>query len=705
MKNLFSALGMVLAASFSLVSCAEDRLAPVDNAAGAGVPFEISTVITKTSNEGTATKWAEGDNINLFHAVAGATTYTSDGEFTIDEGLAGKFSGTLASALTDGTKYDWYANYPYSSYQKTPAGVSKDTGAYITIGGTAQTQKGNSSTAHLSGNACPLYGVAKSVASDEKPVLTMKNLASVVAIEVTNTLDDDLTVTSVAFTSTESIVGQYFIDYSGDTPAYAERSSSTVSATANLTVSGGTAIAKGKSAIFYIAIKPHTVKSGSDIVVSVNGISKTLTLTKDVTFTAGSRKPIAYNYEGSKVAGQALPFVEDFSAYTYENTTEAAKAVAVTNYSSKFSSFTGVYGGDEDGVLKLGASKSAGSMVTIPLDLSAESTVIIRAKKYSSDNVAIRVTVNGVNYDTDKLSADDYQDYYINLPAVNNCVSVTITSDITSKGRYYIDNLKIVSGKVVAPEPPVITPASTAETLEYNDETVHEIAVTVTGQEGDVSCGVYDDADGKTECTWCVADYADGKVSYSAESNTGSVARTAYIILSATNSDGTTKSKIVVTQGVNTAGVTSYTLEFGSDYNSKGVSSYTDAAWAATCSGTTWNIVNLNNNNNQWKYVKAGSKSAASVATITTKSALSLAVSTVTITIDAVTVKDVNSIYLQVSASDDFSYADKIVLSDVAEGDNTITISSPAVNRYYKLSFDMAKDKNGTIQISKVVYK
>ena len=302
MKNLFSALGMVLAASFSLVSCAEDRLTPVDNAASAGVPFEISTVITKTSNNNLTTKWAKGDQINLFHAeagttISGTTNCVNDNAFTVDDGLSGKFTGTLTSALTDGTKYDWYANYPYYSYQKTPAGVDKSTGTYITVGGTTQTQTGNSSTAHLSGKACPLYGVAKSVASDEKPALTMKNLASVVAIKVTNTLDDALTVTSVSFTSTEDIVGTYYIDYSGDAPKYTKSGDTYVSATANLTVSGGTAIAKGESATFYIAIKPHTVKSGSDLVIAVNGVEKTLTLPKDITFTAGSIKTIGYKYD------------------------------------------------------------------------------------------------------------------------------------------------------------------------------------------------------------------------------------------------------------------------------------------------------------------------------------------------------------------------------------------------------------------------
>ncbi len=299
MKNLFSALGMALVASFSLVSCAEDRLAPVDNASGEGVPFEISTVITKTTNDGLSTKWATGDQINLFHAEAGTTTYVNDKAFTVDSDLAGKFTGELTSALADGKSYDWYANYPYSSYQTTPAGVDKSTGAYVTIGGTTQTQTGNDSKAHLSEKACPLYGVAKGVASDAMPALAMKNLASVVAIKVTNTLDDALTVTSVGFTSTEDIVGTYYIDYSGDAPIYKASGDKYVNSTANLTVSGGTAIAKDGSATFYIAIKPHTVAKDSKLTIAVNDVEKTLTLTKDITFTAGSIKTIGYKMDQS----------------------------------------------------------------------------------------------------------------------------------------------------------------------------------------------------------------------------------------------------------------------------------------------------------------------------------------------------------------------------------------------------------------------
>ncbi len=539
MRHSIFTFGAMLAATFALSSC-DDSVA-IEQTPSKGVPFEISTLLTKTTNDGLATNWAADDAINLFHAEADSTSYTSDGKFTVDEALTGKFSGTLAKALEEGKSYDWYAFYPYSSHITTPANTS----GYPYIGGrsdTPQTQTGNGSKAHLSGTACPLYGVVKDVASDVKPAIAMKHAASVVAIKVTNTLAEELTVNSISFTSTENIVGQFYIDFSSDTAKY--KDGPYVSSTANLTVTGGEAIAQNASAVFYIAVKPHTAASGSTLKISVNGAEKTLTLPKAITFTAGSIKTLAYEYEGSKVSGQALPFEEDFSSYVYSDKTKDQK-VSVSEYIN-FTSFNDyVYGSDANGVLRLGNSSKAGSMVTVPLDLSSESTVIVKAKKYGSDNTAVRITINGENYDTDKLSAD-YKEYYIYLPAINNYASVTVTGDVQK--RYYIDDIRIVSGKVTPPSPPVIAPASTSATLEYDDEDVNEMDVTVTGQEGDVSCGVYDDAEGVTECSWCTAEYAEGKVSYYAEKNTGSVARTAYIILSATNSDGTTQSVITLIQ-------------------------------------------------------------------------------------------------------------------------------------------------------------
>ena len=157
MKKLSLFLGMALAASLSLTNCAEKIEGPIAPATPAGIPFEISADIsTKTTNDGLATQLATGDAINLFHAEAGKTDYVSDKDFTLDATRVGVFTGNLSSALDPSKSYDWYAFYPYSEYNKTPAGVSKETFGYTQIGDRLQTQDGNDSKAHLCGKARPL---------------------------------------------------------------------------------------------------------------------------------------------------------------------------------------------------------------------------------------------------------------------------------------------------------------------------------------------------------------------------------------------------------------------------------------------------------------------------------------------------------------------------------------------------------------------
>lgn len=289
---------MALAASLSLTNCTEKTEGPIAPATPAGIPFEISADIsTKTTNDGLATQWATGDAINLFHAEAGTAGYVSDNDFTLDATRDGVFTGNLSSALDPSKSYDWYAFYPYSEYNKTPAGVSKETFGYTHIGDKSQTQERNNSKAHLCGTALPLYGVAKGVASDVKPKIAMNNLASVVAVKVKNTTTEPLVVNSVSFTSTEDIVGTYYIDFTGENVVYKGSGKDYVSATASLTVNNGDAIPANSEATFYIPIKPHSVKTNSILKISVNGYEKPLTLPKDVTFTAGKIKTLAFKYD------------------------------------------------------------------------------------------------------------------------------------------------------------------------------------------------------------------------------------------------------------------------------------------------------------------------------------------------------------------------------------------------------------------------
>lgn len=309
-KSFVYAAGLMCLA-LSITDCQKEL---VDQTTPASEPnFELfaQPVTTKTANNGLDTKWVANDAINVFHAEAGSTAYDSDGKFTVKDIETGRFDGTVSKSLSADKSYDWYAFYPYSSYNKTPAGISKDTFGYTTIGGTSQTQTGNGSRAHLAGESCPLYGIASNVASDKVPSISMSHLTSVIKVSVTNNSGEDLTVSSVSFTGTEDIVGTYFINFAASPVAYKSRGNAYVSSTASLTVSNGEALANGSSADFYIALKPFTAKTGSTLKLAVNGYEKTLTLKNDITFTAGHIKPLNFNYDKKVLDCVTLPWSID----------------------------------------------------------------------------------------------------------------------------------------------------------------------------------------------------------------------------------------------------------------------------------------------------------------------------------------------------------------------------------------------------------
>lgn len=309
-KSFVYAAGLMCLA-LSITDCQKEL---VDQTTPASEPnFELfaQPVTTKTSNDGLDTRWVAKDAINVFHAEAGSTAYDSDGRFTVKDIETGRFDGTVSKSLSADKSYDWYAFYPYSSYNKTPAGISKDTFGYTTIGGTSQTQTDNGSRAHLAGESCPLYGIASNVASDKVPSISMNHLTSVIKVSVTNNSGEDLTVSSVSFTGTEDIVGTYYINFAASPVAYKSSGNAYVSSTASLTVSNGEALANGSSADFYIALKPFTAKTGSTLKLAVNGYEKTLTLKNDITFTAGHIKPLNFNFDKKVLDSVTLPWSID----------------------------------------------------------------------------------------------------------------------------------------------------------------------------------------------------------------------------------------------------------------------------------------------------------------------------------------------------------------------------------------------------------
>lgn len=127
--------------------------------------------------------------------------------------------------------------------------------------------------------------------------MTMNHISSIVAINVTNATEEALTVTTASLTAEEDIVGSYFIDITKSPVVCTPSGANYVNNTATVSVSGGTELAKGESAILYLAIKPFTAATGEKLVLSVNGYEKELTMTKDVTFTAGKIKILNFSYD------------------------------------------------------------------------------------------------------------------------------------------------------------------------------------------------------------------------------------------------------------------------------------------------------------------------------------------------------------------------------------------------------------------------
>ena len=301
--NYFGALAV---AAIAFVGCNKVEQSIENEIEKSGIPFEFvaSGVETKTTTDGLNTLWASGDKVNLFHAVAGSTTYVSDGAFEATAAGAGvTFSGTLASALTE-DKYDWYAIYPQNDNIETPANQGNK--GYVTVGSSAtgkQAQNGNDSKLHLAGTRIPVAGKVLGVAKDTKPSIAMQHLVSVICVHLVNGTSSPITVSEISFTGTEDIVGTYFIDFVSSPVVYTPSDAKYVSSTATLSVTGGAAINPGNDAVFYMAVKPFTAPAGGTISLSVtadNGAQvRQKVLAADAVFLPGSLNSLNFTYDKS----------------------------------------------------------------------------------------------------------------------------------------------------------------------------------------------------------------------------------------------------------------------------------------------------------------------------------------------------------------------------------------------------------------------
>ena len=463
MKKFILSLGLI-AMAFNLTNCVKnEEAAPSVDVKG---DFALYASVSRTANDGLNTVWSTGDDLGVFHAVTDGTTYTKDGQFKLEDVTTGCFLGNVNGTLDPEEEYDWYAMYPYSSYVPGPANTGS---GYMTIGCAAsgtQTQTGNNSLAHVAGKNFPLVGKAYAVSANSAPALAMTHVATLLEFEVTNSLDEAITVSSIQFTAPAALVGTFYIDFTDTANIEAESSgTSYTSKSATLIVKNGEAIAAGASAKFYLPVAPFTAAANAKLSIEVNVTSgekvgalvKEITLAAETSFKAGKIKPIKVNYDAEFVEeGYALPFSDDFA---WVKKDESNGVLAVSDLSDNYATCSTIYG--SVGELKFGKSGEDGSLTTKPFNLSQPFTVVVDAYEWASKNATLKITVNGVSK-TAELT-QEYVKYKFEFDAATAASSVKI--DVVGE-RGYIDNLEIVSGHDYV-LPPVIKVTDSGVAVEH----------------------------------------------------------------------------------------------------------------------------------------------------------------------------------------------------------------------------------------------
>jgi hypothetical protein len=290
--------------------------------------------------------------------------------------------------------------------------------------------------------------------------------------EVTNSLEEAITVSNIKFTAPSALVGTFYIDFTDIDNIEVESSgSSYTSKAATLIVKNGVAIEADESAKFYLPVAPFVANANAKLAIEVNVTSgdkvgmlaKEITLANETAFNAGKIRNIKVNYDAEFVEeGLALPFSDDFS---WVKKDENNGAYTIGEFSDNYAAISYVYG--SVGELKLGTGDNRGSITTQPFNLSQPFTVVVDAMAYSSDTAQLTVTVNGVTKNSGNLVTGAYKKYVFEFDAAT--AASTIKFDITGK-RGYIDNLEIVAGHDYV-LPPVLTITSGGITAGYQGET------------------------------------------------------------------------------------------------------------------------------------------------------------------------------------------------------------------------------------------
>ena len=545
MRNLYKSSMLVAVAAMAFAGCAKDNAEGISEVAGKKITVSANAYAPETdtrtvigdkneqgaypvlwSDENEALAIVEFANDNREKAI-------KTGEYTLSED---KKSANFQFELTENTSataFDYYALYPYSVWPED----NMTTKEFISLKfPSAQTP--NSTSADP--NASVLF--AKDMGHSVQPTtmnFSFQHVAAYAKMTITGLqIPAGEVVKSVTFSSPDKdLAGTY--RYYHETP----ESNSVVGSNANSITANVEALAIDGTQDFtvWFACLPTTI----DATFSVSVQTDANIYTREV--TVPSDRPLEF------VAGQVSTFGVDMSSATSAEdysgdyiilVNQSETYYALSSKSSKSNKLDAVvfnYNGTDE------------SITTGDADL-----IWTIAKSGSSYTFG-----NGGKYICWPTSGNDagmsQNEYLLDITNNNNgTFAITTNKDSSRKLQknnsetYFAFYTSKQTGDIyLVPATyavwPTISTDVTEVSLEYNDETAHEFNVTVSDATS-VSAAAYDDANGTTECSWLIAEYTEGKVTYMAETNSTDAERSAYIIVTATNENGSRKVVVLINQ-------------------------------------------------------------------------------------------------------------------------------------------------------------
>lgn len=491
MKKIFIPF-VIAATTLSFAACQKEASSPAIEDELVSLNFTSANPTTKTVADAVnkTILWEKGDKISIAYTVndkwqnaTGDATADKPAKIYASNGLAAggetavfNISGNFNATATG--VHQFYSVYPSSCVKSTDIKYAPSVTMTIPDVQTPAENSFDAAADLMIGKATKTYNSLSEAKADEIPLLWQRIVSHAdITLKGLQGLTENEVITTIVLTADADakLVGDRWIDIQNGNILGPK----TITDANILTINGTNLKVNSNNVEFWAAVMPATVKS-LNIVVETNKATYTRNIEScNIVFKQNARKGLNVDMSSvervEKSAGLVLPFDEDFNAVKSTNDWENLEIAKFPN----FSDFKTVRSYQIDGAIIIGTSSAKGSVSTVDINLSKASHVIIRAKKYSRDNVAISMTAGGKTYTTAKLG-ENFQDYSINLPALSSTEKITITSDIN--GRLYIDRIQIIEGDFaelsVNPEYQSVESSATSTTFSVSSNTKWKVSTT-----------------------------------------------------------------------------------------------------------------------------------------------------------------------------------------------------------------------------------